>query len=344
MYPSEITSQFIPLNNNSFHDIPRSTIQYTLTQESKRQKQESLPRPGQPRKLTEDDRDNIYGIIQEKPSVLTEDLLAEVDFKVHRQSIWRLTHQLGLRKWKKMHRPTLKPIHAEKRLCWALRWQHLEPSGWAHVYFSDECTVERGIGARQEWTFTRPKDQLEHHPVEGPQVQMLPSRGKQVKQMFWAAFCDQPRRSGLIPLDGDPESARGGVSSRTINELHRRVLPTLIHNVQYAIFQQDNAPVHTAHLVQGTLNELGFEVMEWPPYSPDLNPIENLWALLKAELLKRHPELKYLSNNEATLELLLDAAQEAWEGLSIDISAHLSETMPHRVADVIKYGGWHTSY
>lgn len=51
--------------------------------------------------------------------------------------------------------------------------------------------------------------------------------------------------------------------------------------------------------------------MEWPPYSPDLNLIKNLWALLKAEILKQHPELLYLPNNETTLEILLDAAQEA---------------------------------
>lgn len=103
------------IKKRRFPDIPRSTIQYTLTQESKRQKQESLPRPGQPRKITEDDRDHIYDIIQQQPSVLTDDLLKELDFKVHRQSIWRLTHELGLRKWRKMQRPTLTPLHAEKR-------------------------------------------------------------------------------------------------------------------------------------------------------------------------------------------------------------------------------------
>jgi hypothetical protein len=58
------------------HDIPRSTIQYTLTQEAKRQKHQCLPRSGAPKKLTEDDRDHIYETIQEKPSVLIEDLLA----------------------------------------------------------------------------------------------------------------------------------------------------------------------------------------------------------------------------------------------------------------------------
>ena len=130
--------------------------------------------------------------------------------------------------------------------------------------------------------------------------------------MFWAAFSGLPRRPGLIPLFGDPVSRRGGVSSRTIEELYRRVLPTLLNSINNnAIFQQDNALVHTAYIVRDVLNEIDCEIMEWPPYSPDLNPIEDLWALLKAEILKRHPKLMHLPNNEATLELLLDTAQEA---------------------------------
>ena len=38
----------------------------------------------------------------------------------------------------------------------------------------------------------------------------------------------------------------------------------------------DNTPVYTAAIIQTILAELGVEVMIWPPYSPDLNPIENL--------------------------------------------------------------------
>jgi transposase len=48
--------------------------------------------------------------------------------------------------------------------------------------------------------------------------------------------------------------------------------------------------------------------MEWPLYSPDLNPTKNLWALLKAEILKRYPELMQLPNSVSTLDLLLEAA------------------------------------
>jgi hypothetical protein len=59
---------------------------------------------------------------------------------------------------------------------------------------------------------------------------------------------------------------------------------------------------------------------------------------------RSNPELVQLPNNVSTLELLLEATQEAWESLDIDLFKHLSETMPHRVADVVKYNGWHTSY
>ena len=71
--------------------------------------------------------------------------------------------------------------------------------------------------------------------------------------------------------------------------------------------------------------------MEWPPYSPDLNLIENLWALLKAEIYKIRPDLLDMRNNDETKEILVETAQIAWERLDLDYLKHLSDTMPHRV-------------
>ena len=318
--------------------IPLSTIRYTIKKEHERREGVSKPRSRRPKKLTESDKGCILEAIHDNPKITYEDLLAEVDYKVKRRSIQRLLNAENMRKWRCSWRPYLTEEHALKRLQWAVRYQHFTPTDWARVFWSDECTVERGIGVRRDWTFVRPVDQ----PKEG-QYQGLPHRGKQVKQMFWAAFSGAERRTGLIPLFGDARSERGGVNRFVIEELYRRILPILMVN-EDGIFQHDNAPTHTAHVVRDALIKMGIEVMEWPPHSPDLNPIENLWALLKAKIYELRPDLIHMRNNDETKDILVATAQEAWDSLDIRHLQHLSETMPHRVQAIIESQGWYTPY
>lgn len=61
--------------------------------------------------------------------------------------------------------------------------------------------------------------------------------------------------SRLIPLFGDPESERGGVNSIVIRDIYLRILPILV-SYEGSIFQHDNAPTHTAHVVQEALRDL----------------------------------------------------------------------------------------
>lgn len=161
--------------------------------------------------------------------------------------------------------------------------------------------------------------------------------------MFWAAFSGAERRTGLIPLFGDSRSPNNGKNRFVIEDLYRRILPILMVN-EDGIFQQDNAPTHTAHVVRNALNDMGIEVMEWPPHSPDLNPIENLWALLKAKIYELRPDLIHMRNNDDTKDILVATAQEAWNLLDLRHLQHLSETMPNRVEAIIESQGWYTPY
>ena len=56
---------------------------------------------------------------------------------------------------------------------------------------------------------------------------------------------------------------------------------------QNIIFQQDNAPAHTAKLTKKWLADNSIDVMFWPGQSPDLNPIENIWGIISRALAGR---------------------------------------------------------
>lgn len=164
-------------------------------------------------------------------------------------------------------------------------------------------------------------------------------------QMFWAAF-SFGRRTSLAPLLGDPDSKRGGVTGRVIRDCLQEQLPTICE--PGSIFLQDNAPTHTARIVQNWLQEWArdndIELVDWPPYSPDLNPIENLWKLLKEGICKKYPELGSMPKNEASWEQLIRAAIDVWESFGDDLLQQLVSSMNRRLEAVVVARGWYTKY
>lgn len=82
-------------------EIPMSTLRSTVSRANKRVNNISQSRSGRPRKLTDDDIAKINKKIEENPKVSYEDLLAEVDHKVERSSIWRVLAEGRLSKMEK---------------------------------------------------------------------------------------------------------------------------------------------------------------------------------------------------------------------------------------------------
>ena len=108
-------------------------------------------------------------------------------------------------------------------------------------------------------------------------------------------------------------------------------------DVNRVIFQHDNDPKHKARSVQEWLNQQPFEVLEWPAQSPDLNPIEHLWAHIKRRLNQ------YEEPPKGMLEVW-ERVQTEWNNIDQETCGRLVESMPRRLEAVIKAKGMWTEY
>lgn len=101
------------------------------------------------------------------------------------------------------------------------------------------------------------------------------------------------------------------------------------------VFMQDNAPSHSAKATKAYLGSLGFKnqnLMVWPPNSPDLNPIENLWSIIKRKIYA--DGVQYSSKSE-----LWRAIQVAARTIDTETIKKLTDSVNNRIFDVIKSNG-----
>ncbi|KAJ8344912.1 hypothetical protein SKAU_G00291050 [Synaphobranchus kaupii] len=88
------------------------------------------------------------------------------------------------------------------------------------------------------------------------------------------------------------------------------------------IFQQDLAPAHTARTTNTWFNNHAITVLDWPANSPDLNPIENLWDIVKRNMRDTRP------NNTKELKAGIKAS---WASITPEQCHRLIASMPRRI-------------
>ncbi|KAI8412403.1 hypothetical protein FOFC_05660, partial [Fusarium oxysporum] len=112
---------------------------------------------------------------------------------------------------------------------------------WYSWWFSDEVTINRTDGDYTKWSFYSAGKRLHQDKI---QARRRPARHS---QMFFSGInYDKP--STVVPLPGDPQSERGGVTGRRILSCLQSYLPGLIEEGE--TFQHDNAHTFTCRKVQ----------------------------------------------------------------------------------------------
>ena len=107
---------------------------------------------------------------------------------------------------------------------------------------------------------------------------------------------------------------------------------------------RDGARIHTANSVKEWFQEHGIILLDWPAYSPDLNPIENLWAILKELINKEYPTLFKEGASQAAIDHFARVINEMWHEIPQEVIDSLIKSMDQRVNHVLAAKGWQTRY
>jgi DDE superfamily endonuclease len=149
-------------------------------------------------------------------------------------------------------------------------------------------------------------------------------------------------RSDLVLMERDKESERGGYSANSYLKILDEEMPKCFEPGR--VFMQDNASIHIAKKVAQWFEDNGILILDWPPYSPDMNPIEHVWAKMKEWIVQHYPELSKLGKSQAAYNQLAKAIEEAWDTVDQEYIDNLIRDMPRRVAALYLAKGWHTKY
>lgn len=219
-------------------------------------------------------------------------------------------------------RPPLKKIHREKRMEWAKQYLKAD---FSKVIFTDECraNLDGPDGWASGWISSG---------------HAAPSRLRRQQGgggvMFWAAIVDDELVGPFQVQDGVKVNSEGYCTVLTINFLpwwkrkSAKVRKTLV-------FMHDNAPSHASRYSQEWLASQGFKddlLMNWPACSSDLNPIENLWSILKRTVYSDGKQ--YNSKDQ-----LWKAIQGAAHSVGREVIRNLTKSVDQRLLTLIERKG-----
>ena len=223
-------------------------------------------------------------------------------------------------------KPLLTEKHMRDRLEWARIHVHWNDWQWARVIWTDECSIACGSFGQVYITRRAEEKYL-------PACCVPKFRGYSA-YMIWGCITSYGK-GPLVVFEKEWGTING--------QVYRQHIVPVIHDfkryhsasVQVPILMEDGASSHTAKDTVALHEQLGVLRMKWPANSPDLNPIENVWRILKYRIGKRFPK---------TAEEVRQYAQEEWAKLELSDFSKYVHNMRERCQAVIAANGGHTKW
>ena len=339
-YPPFVRGQIVALhesglsNNKIAQQLGKrqSSISRFLRTYKDRAEHGPLPPPKRRRLLSQRDERLIKRAIQMGECQSAVEIARQAENlglpPVSETTVRRALKRQGLVARSRPRKPALTALHKVRRLEWARRYQHWTVGDWEKVIFSDETkmVLVNAAGRSSCWRGTG----------ECPFSERLIRPTKKFgggSIMVW----------GCMTAKGVGNLCRIFINMTApvyVEILERHMQPStawvLQHPHEHYWLQQDNDPKHTSAEARRWLAENHVDVLSWPSQSPDLNPIEHLWTVVKNNVRACEPL--------TSMEHLWERLERVWWSIKPDQCRRLVQSMPDRIQAVIKARGGHTRF
>lgn len=265
----------------------------------------------------------IYRHVRSNPSASTREIAEDLKLNISSRTIRRRIENCGLKSYARKKKPLLRKANIKKRLQFAKKYVNMPLSYWERVIWTDESKFELKNQKRRQRVWCKSNERLLQKFCQAT----VKHGGGSL--LVWGCF-SYKGVGRLVKIDG-----------KMTGESYVQLLKdNFSHSVRKMrmrrfVFQQDNDPKHTSRVAKQYFESKKWEILEWPPQSPDLNPIEHLWGILDS---------KIPITSRTSLPSFWEGMQEGWEAIPEDVLRKLVESMPSRLQAVIENHGEHTKY
>lgn len=286
--------------------IPLRTIQRNLAKFRDGLGPERRSGSSAPQKLRANDKRRVIGITQKNPKKSAKKIAALAHEKgsplVCDRTIQRYLKSVGWNKTVPLKRPYMTKKMMEKRVQWCLQNRNTD---WTKVLFTDESSFQLYRITAKQW---------------GKKRKAIPVPKHSPSLMVWGGMSYRGKTCLAI--------VSGMINSEKYTEtLNGYLLDCMkVYYPDGWVFQQDNAPCHKSKYSTAWFAKHNITVMDWPPGSPDLNPIERLWAIIKQKLEDQNP---------SNLTDLKEKILKIWEEIPYETLESLIQSMPSRIEKCI---------